>query len=60
MTHGWSSRRGRARHLLNAANRALCGAPVRFVSLDGFAPVAAKRLRKLEVCDHCQDARRRK
>lgn len=59
MKHGWSSARGRARHLLNASLRAYCGAPVRFTALDGFRADTAKRLRSLEVCDHCQNTKRR-
>lgn len=64
MTHGWSSVRGRARHIIYLFDfpensYALCGAPVRFTNLDGFRPETRKRLRALEVCDWCQHARRK-
>ncbi len=59
--NGWSSPRGRARHIVQegAVNRALCGSIVRFTVTDGFSTQTARRLRQLEVCDHCQDARRK-
>ena len=59
--NGWSSQRGRARHLVQegAVNRAMCGSIIRFTVLDGFNKDTARRLRQLEVCDHCQDARRK-
>lgn len=59
MKHGWSSARGRARHLLRPSGQAYCGAPIRFTALDGFTRDTARRLRSLEVCDHCQNAKRR-
>lgn len=57
--NGWSSRRGTARHLVEAIPWALCGAPIRLTVLDGLRKDTAKRMRQLEVCDHCQDARRK-
>lgn len=64
--HGWSSPRGRARHLLlvpmpvkQGGFAAYCNAPIRFTSLDGFDKYRANRMRALEVCDWCEHARRR-
>ena len=64
---GWSSRRGRARHLVEpyvAQNRyySLCGAPIRISSddLTQFSPPTVRRLKALEVCDHCQAFKRRR
>jgi hypothetical protein len=53
---GWSSVRGRATHYYDAAEdaeRALCGSPIRVLASE-----VVMRLKKLEICDHCQRERR--
>lgn len=63
---GWAARtprRCRATHYVSTVNadRAVCGAPVRVRPEDlKYLPSSdAKRLRALEVCDHCQSRLRR-
>ena len=61
---GWSSRRGQATHLVPAwavgvkGGFALCLSPIRIFSVSGHPPAEFKRLRGLEICDHCQRVQR--
>lgn len=54
---GWSSRRGRAIHLMATKwGSALCGSPIRFYQGDD----AHLFKKNMEICDHCQREQRRK